>query len=158
MDQEISKDDDHGLTDRFIVDHDDDDDDQTMREVKDLDKDGQISMPTPEQEEEVVRKKYGGMLPKKKALISKDHERAFFDSADWALNKQAAEKPKGQLEALLPKLQPTPHHQMRSRRLAYVHADDVDSGNNHTSDDDDNNKTLEAASTQSKQQPEDSVD
>lgn len=44
-------------------------------------------------------------MPKKPPLISKDHERAFFDSADWALGKQGAEKPKGPLEALRPKLQ-----------------------------------------------------
>nr|AFK36048.1 unknown [Lotus japonicus] len=35
-------------------------------------------------------KKYGGLVPKKKPLISKDNERAFFDSADWALCKQGA--------------------------------------------------------------------
>ncbi|KEH37160.1 cAMP-regulated phosphoprotein-like protein [Medicago truncatula] len=34
-----------------------------------------------------VGKKYGGLVPKKKPLISKDNERAFFDSADWALCK-----------------------------------------------------------------------
>ncbi|KAG1330494.1 hypothetical protein COCNU_02G004620 [Cocos nucifera] len=38
-------------------------------------------------QEEAIRKKYGGMLPKKPPLISKDHERAYFDSADWALGK-----------------------------------------------------------------------
>ncbi|KAL8117947.1 uncharacterized protein LOC141723449 [Apium graveolens] len=58
-------------------------------------------------EEEVIKKKYGGILPKKQPLISKDHERAYFDSADWALGKQGAEKPKGPLAALRPKLQPT---------------------------------------------------
>ncbi|KAL8107849.1 hypothetical protein AgCh_024307 [Apium graveolens] len=36
-----------------------------------------------------------------------DHERAYFDSTDWALGKQGAEKPKGLLEALRPKLQVT---------------------------------------------------
>ncbi|PNX58272.1 cAMP-regulated phosphoprotein-like protein, partial [Trifolium pratense] len=55
--------------------------------------------------EDAVRKKYGGRLPKKPPLISKDHERAYFDSADWALGKQGAQKPKGPLEALRPKLQ-----------------------------------------------------
>uniref|UniRef100_M1BPH6 Negatively light-regulated protein n=1 Tax=Solanum tuberosum TaxID=4113 RepID=M1BPH6_SOLTU len=44
-------------------------------------------------------------MPKKPLLISKDHERAYFDSADWALGKQGVEKPKGPLEALRPKLQ-----------------------------------------------------
>ncbi|KAL9389339.1 hypothetical protein Peur_017944 [Populus x canadensis] len=45
-------------------------------------------------------KKYGGLAPKKKPLISKDHERAFFDSADWALCKR------------------TPHHPLPPRRPA----------------------------------------
>ncbi|KAJ6752985.1 ENDOSULFINE [Salix koriyanagi] len=62
-------------------------------------------MPSSKQEDEAVKKKYGGIMPKKPPLISKDHERAFFDSADWALGKQGAEKPKGPLEALQPKLQ-----------------------------------------------------
>ncbi|KAJ6396297.1 hypothetical protein OIU77_021346 [Salix suchowensis] len=62
-------------------------------------------MPSSKQEEEAVKKKYGGILPKKPPLISKDHERAYFDSADWALGKQGADKPKGPLEALRPKLQ-----------------------------------------------------
>ncbi|KAJ0094405.1 hypothetical protein Patl1_15972 [Pistacia atlantica] len=81
-------------------------------------------MPSPQQEEEIIKKKYGGILPKKPPLISKDHERAFFDSADWALGKQGAQKPKGPLEALRPKLQPTPHQQVRSRRSAYAPADE----------------------------------
>ncbi|KAL5993052.1 hypothetical protein ACLOJK_013972 [Asimina triloba] len=51
-----------------------------------------------------------------------DHERAFFDSADWALGK--GQKPKGPLEALRPKLQPTPQQQVRSRKSAYAPADD----------------------------------
>ncbi|XP_017230539.1 uncharacterized protein LOC108205205 isoform X2 [Daucus carota subsp. sativus] len=52
--------------------------------------------------------KYGGIVPKRKPLISKDHERAFFDSADWALCKQGAgETPKttGAIETLQPKMQ-----------------------------------------------------
>ncbi|CAL2246627.1 unnamed protein product [Prunus armeniaca] len=57
------------------------------------------------QEEEAIKKKYGGIIPKKPPLISKDHERAYFDSADWALGKQGVDKPKGPLEALRPKLQ-----------------------------------------------------
>ncbi|WOH10270.1 hypothetical protein DCAR_0729737 [Daucus carota subsp. sativus] len=60
-----------------------------------------------QKEEEVIKRKYGGIVPKKAPLISKDHERAYFDSADWALGKQGAEKPKGPLEALRPKLRPT---------------------------------------------------
>nr|DAD31958.1 TPA_asm: hypothetical protein HUJ06_010809 [Nelumbo nucifera] len=65
------------------------------------------SMPSPQEEEEAIKKKYGGIVPKKPPLISKDHERAYFDSADWALGKQGApvEKPKGPVEALRPKLQ-----------------------------------------------------
>ncbi|XP_061974656.1 uncharacterized protein LOC133696483 [Populus nigra] len=53
-------------------------------------------------------KKYGGLAPKKKPLISKDHERAFFDSADWALCKQGAgvnQKSTVAIETLRPKLQ-----------------------------------------------------
>ncbi|KAL4188305.1 hypothetical protein AMTRI_Chr08g201800 [Amborella trichopoda] len=84
------------------------------------------NMPSSQAEEDVVKKKYGGIIPKKPPLISKDHERAFFDSADWALGKQGApagQKPKGPLEALRPKLQPTPHQQVRSRRSSYARAD-----------------------------------
>ncbi|KAJ0807839.1 putative endosulphine [Helianthus annuus] len=61
-------------------------------------------MPSPAQEEAVIKKKYGGLLPRKTPLISKDHDRAFFDSADWALGK-GSQKSKGPLEALRPKLQ-----------------------------------------------------
>ncbi|KAL3729708.1 hypothetical protein ACJRO7_026790 [Eucalyptus globulus] len=82
------------------------------------------AVPSPEEEEEIIKKRYGGLLPKKPPLISKDHERAFFYCADCALGKQGAQKPKGPLEALRPKLQPTPHHQGRSRRSAYAPADD----------------------------------
>ncbi|KAF7822512.1 cAMP-regulated phosphoprotein-like protein [Senna tora] len=73
------------------------------------------SMPSSQKQEEVIKKKYGGLLPKKQPLISKDHERAYFDSADWALGKQGGEKPKGPLEALRPKLQPT-QQQTRYRK------------------------------------------
>ena len=58
-----------------------------------------------------------------------DHERAFFDSADWALGKQGApmgQRPKGPLEALRPKLQPTPHQPLPARRSAYATADEED--------------------------------
>ncbi|KAL3649575.1 hypothetical protein CASFOL_005978 [Castilleja foliolosa] len=72
-----------------------------------------------QQEEEVIKKKYGGIVPKKPPLISKDHERAYFDSADWALGKQGKEKPKGPLEALRPKLQPT-QQQTRYRKSPYA--------------------------------------
>ncbi|KAM0899142.1 hypothetical protein ACQ4PT_021446 [Festuca glaucescens] len=40
-------------------------------------------------EDEAYVEKFGGITPKK-PLISKDHERAYFDSADWVLGKQAA--------------------------------------------------------------------
>ncbi|GKU99530.1 hypothetical protein SLEP1_g12368 [Rubroshorea leprosula] len=102
----------------------------SLEKLKDSPEDNENAMPSEQQEEEVIKKKYGGLLPKKPPLISKDHERAFFDSADWALGKQGAQKPKGPLEALRPKLQPTPHQQVRSRRFAYAHADDgeVDDG------------------------------
>ncbi|CAK9145636.1 unnamed protein product [Ilex paraguariensis] len=68
-----------------------------------------------------VGNKYGGLAPKKKPLISKDHERAFFDSADWALCKQGAGvNPKSTvaIETLRPKLQRTPHQQLPPRRPA----------------------------------------
>ncbi|KAI5440551.1 hypothetical protein KIW84_010148 [Lathyrus oleraceus] len=48
-----------------------------------------------------------------------DHERAYFDSADWALGKQGGGKPKGPLEALRPKLQPT-QQQTRYRKSPYA--------------------------------------
>ncbi|PKI75474.1 uncharacterized protein LOC116199943 isoform X2 [Punica granatum] len=86
-------------------------------------------MPSPQQEEEIIKKKYGGLLTKKPPLISKDHERAFFDSADWALGKGAG-KPKGPLEALRPKLQPTPHQQVR--RSAYAPSDDHGGDGDHS--------------------------
>ncbi|CAI0402157.1 unnamed protein product [Linum tenue] len=60
--------------------------------------------PSPEQEEQIIRSKYGGILPKKKPLIS----------------KQGAQKPKGPLEALRPKLQPNRQQQSRARRSAYA--------------------------------------
>ncbi|KAL3626580.1 hypothetical protein CASFOL_030129 [Castilleja foliolosa] len=66
-----------------------------------------------------IDKKYGGLVPKKKPLISKDHERAFFDSADWALCKQGAgvdQKTTVAIETLSPKLQRTPRQQLPPRR------------------------------------------
>ncbi|KAI3469312.1 hypothetical protein Pfo_025975 [Paulownia fortunei] len=68
-----------------------------------------------------IDKKYGGLVPKKKPLISKDHERAFFDSADWALCKQGAgvnQQSTVAIETLRPKLQRTPHQQLPPRRPA----------------------------------------
>ncbi|TVU23101.1 hypothetical protein EJB05_30223 [Eragrostis curvula] len=72
------------------------------------------SMPSAQQQEEAIKKKFGGLMPKKPPLISKDHERAYFDSADWALGKQGVAKPKGPLEALRPKLQPSLALNMRT--------------------------------------------
>ncbi|ESQ28294.1 hypothetical protein EUTSA_v10019298mg [Eutrema salsugineum] len=91
--------------------------------------------PSSEPEENAIKQKYG-MLPKKIPLISKDHERAFFDSADWALGKQKGQKPKGPLEALRPKLQPTPHQQPRARRMALASGpEDCETDNNEPLDD-----------------------
>ncbi|XP_006855706.2 uncharacterized protein LOC18445507 isoform X2 [Amborella trichopoda] len=113
------------------------DEDFSEEDTDTLDKNGKgneeesANMPSCQAEEEVIKKKYGGIIPKKPPLISKDHERAFFDSADWALGKQGApagQKPKGPLEALRPKLQPTPHQQVRSRRSAYARADGEEGG------------------------------
>ncbi|XP_042498952.1 uncharacterized protein LOC122077174 isoform X2 [Macadamia integrifolia] len=98
--------------------------DLSGEEPQHADKNEESPMPSPQQEEEIIKKKYGGMIPKKPPLISKDHEHAFFDSADWALGKQGAQKPKGPLEALRPKLQPTPQQQVRSRRSAYAPSED----------------------------------
>ncbi|KAG8069244.1 hypothetical protein GUJ93_ZPchr0005g15184 [Zizania palustris] len=92
-------------------------------------------MPTPQQEEAAIKKKYGGIMPRKQPLISKDHERAYFDSADWALGKHGGNphKPKGPLEALRPKLQPT-QQQARSRRFLHASADSEDGLNSPTED------------------------
>ncbi|KAL7110168.1 hypothetical protein ACP275_05G008100 [Erythranthe tilingii] len=96
-------------------------------DAKDSQKCDETQIPSQKQEEEVVKKKYGGLIPKKLPLISKDNERAFFDSADWALGKVGAQKSKGPLEALRPKLQPTQNQQLRSRS-AYARADGVEDG------------------------------
>ncbi|RLN30094.1 hypothetical protein C2845_PM05G29490 [Panicum miliaceum] len=92
--------------------------------VEGSDQNERDGMPSPQQEEAVIKKKYGGIMPRKTPLISKDHERAYFDSADWALGKQGGnpQKLKGPLEALRPKLQPT-QQQTRSRRFLGGSAD-----------------------------------
>ncbi|XP_071686637.1 uncharacterized protein [Rutidosis leptorrhynchoides] len=92
------------------------------------------SKASPEKEEEVIKKKYGGIVPKKPPLISKDHERAYFDSADWALGKQGVEKPKGPLEALRPKLQPT-QQQTRYRKSPCAPTDGEDANATPTAED-----------------------
>ncbi|KAF0887967.1 hypothetical protein E2562_006891 [Oryza meyeriana var. granulata] len=68
------------------------------------------------EKETYVENKYGGITPKK-PLISKDHERAYFDSADWVLGKQAANgSARAAIESLKPKLKRTPHHQLPPRK------------------------------------------
>ncbi|CAL4891292.1 unnamed protein product [Urochloa decumbens] len=96
--------------------------DKKVEDVQDQNEMG--GMPSRQEEEAVIKKKYGGILPRKTPLISKDHERAYFDSADWALGKQGGvpNKPKGPLEALRPKLQPTQQN-ARARRPSYASAD-----------------------------------
>ncbi|CAA7398372.1 unnamed protein product [Spirodela intermedia] len=64
-----------------------------------------------------LEKKYGGIRPKKKPLISKGSGRVFFDSADWALCQQG-EDTRAAVETLRPKLQPTPHQRLPPRRPA----------------------------------------
>ncbi|KAI7739302.1 hypothetical protein M8C21_026637 [Ambrosia artemisiifolia] len=86
-----------------------------------------------EKEEEVIKKKYGGIVPKKPPLISEDHERAYFDSADWALEKQGVEKPKGPPEALRPKLQPT-QQQTRYRKSLCAPTDGKDGNNDRAAE------------------------
>jgi len=75
----------------------------------------------PQRDEAPSRSKYGGISPKK-PLISKDHERAYFDSADWVLGKQGASSSNGATvpaaEPLKPKLQRTAYHQLPPRRPA----------------------------------------
>ncbi|CAD6233734.1 unnamed protein product [Miscanthus lutarioriparius] len=93
------------------------------------------SMPSAQQQEEAIKKKFGGLMPKKPPLISKDHERAYFDSADWALGKQGVAKPKGPLEALRPKLQPTrQQQQQRARRSIYTSSENEDGDGAGTED------------------------
>ncbi|KAL5231847.1 hypothetical protein ABZP36_030623 [Zizania latifolia] len=87
-----------------------------------------------------MRKKYGGIMPRKQPLISKDHERAYFDSADWALGKDHLKC--GPLEALRPKLQPT-QQQARSRRFLHSSADSEDGLNSPTEDANQNQESNE---------------
>ncbi|XP_065007504.1 uncharacterized protein LOC135638334 isoform X2 [Musa acuminata AAA Group] len=69
-------------------------------------------------EEVKVENKYGSIVPKKQ-LISKDHERAYFDSADWVLGMAGtSSKTKTATESLKPKLKRTPHHQLPPRKPA----------------------------------------
>nr|AAU90324.2 Negatively light-regulated protein, putative [Solanum demissum] len=86
------------------------------------------------EQEELMKKKYGGLVKKKPPLITKDHERAFFDSADWALGKQGGQKAKTPAEALRPKLEPTPHQQLRTRLSASELTDAGEDGSNNDLD------------------------
>ncbi|RWW23158.1 hypothetical protein GW17_00012613 [Ensete ventricosum] len=46
-----------------------------------------------------------------------DHERAYFDSADWVLSKVGtSSNTETATENLKPKLKPTPHHQLPPRK------------------------------------------
>nr|XP_027096337.1 uncharacterized protein LOC113716243 [Coffea arabica] len=110
------------------------DDEQHVEHSKFSEPEKQDPLPCPEQQEEAIKKKYGGLAPKKRPLISKDHDHAFFYSADWALGKQGVQKSKGPLEALRPKLQPTPQQQIRSKRSAYAHSSDDSEGNESCQD------------------------
>ncbi|CAH9096693.1 unnamed protein product [Cuscuta europaea] len=108
-----------------------------MEEVKTEAVSGGIENPkTPSKQEEdvVIKSKYGPLMSKKPPLISKDHERAYFDSADWALGKQGAAKPKGPLEALRPKLQPT-QQQTRYRKSPCAPTEGEDGSNVPSSED-----------------------
>ncbi|GJP31662.1 hypothetical protein CLOM_g14720 [Closterium sp. NIES-68] len=78
------------------------------------------------EQEARLKKKYGGALPKKKGLLSKGHERAFFDSAEWAIQKQQQKgaKPAAPAEeGLQPKLEPTPHLPAPGRRSGLAESD-----------------------------------
>ncbi|XP_031485049.1 uncharacterized protein LOC116254099 isoform X2 [Nymphaea colorata] len=76
-------------------------------------------VPSLEEKVSSTASRYGGIAPKKKPLISKDGKRAFFDSADWALDKQGAgQESECAAGSLQPKLQRTPHQQLPPRRPA----------------------------------------
>lgn len=71
---------------------------------------GQSGM-TEAQQEQLLRAKYGGLLPKKKLGVK---DAKYFDSADWALAKQ-----KGQQAAAGPNLQPKLEpNQVPARRVS----------------------------------------
>ncbi|XP_066165006.1 uncharacterized protein [Oryza sativa Japonica Group] len=85
---------------------------------------GEDNRAATQREEGSSQNKYGGISPKK-PLINKDHERAYFDSADWALGKcylflqqGASNSTKGTTEPLKPKLQRTAYPQLPPRRPA----------------------------------------
>ncbi|XP_015075000.1 uncharacterized protein LOC107018924 isoform X2 [Solanum pennellii] len=107
--------------------------------------------PSLAEQEELMKKKYGGLVKKKPPLITKDHERAFFDSADWALGKQGGHKAKTPAEALRPKLEPTPHQQLRTRLSASKLTDAGEDGSNNDLDQlDDEQSGIPAADGENK--------
>lgn len=67
-----------------------------------------------EQQEAMLRAKYGGLLPKKKQG-PKDHK--FFDSADWALSQQGQGGQANSQQGLEPKLGPT---ELPGRRTSHL--------------------------------------
>lgn len=67
-----------------------------------------------EQQEALLRAKYGGLLPKKKQG-PKDHK--FFDSADWALSQQGQGGQANSQQGLEPKLGPT---ELPGRRTSHL--------------------------------------
>ncbi|CAN6358301.1 unnamed protein product [Urochloa humidicola] len=80
--------------------------DKKVEDVQDQNEMG--GMPSRQEEEAVIKKKYGGILPRKTPLISKQGG--------------VPNKPKGPFEALRPKLQPTQQN-ARARRTSYASAD-----------------------------------
>ncbi|WVZ67152.1 hypothetical protein U9M48_016272 [Paspalum notatum var. saurae] len=88
--------------------------------------DGNSSASAAMGEEAFIENKYGGMAPKK-PLISKDHERAYFDSADWVLGKQVANSStaRAAIESLKPKLKL--HCIVMALLFVALHAEDAPS-------------------------------
>ncbi|KDD74893.1 hypothetical protein H632_c1005p1 [Helicosporidium sp. ATCC 50920] len=72
-----------------------------------------VSLSIEEQQEQMLRAKYGGMLVKKKHPVAGSNQR--FDSADWAIHKAKGQG--GQLPTLEPKLGPS---QAPGRRISQL--------------------------------------
>mmetsp|Transcript_33338 Transcript_33338/g.73714 ORF Transcript_33338/g.73714 Transcript_33338/m.73714 type:complete len:99 (-) Transcript_33338:896-1192(-) len=77
------------------------------------------------EQEALLMAKYGGLKPKKKGGLMAQKEHKYFDSADWAMNKEqkakdgdgaAKEDPKEEVP-LKPKLEPTP---VPARRISHL--------------------------------------
>jgi len=69
----------------------------------------------------MMKKKFGGMAPKKKGLMAK-HDHKYFDSADWAIQKDNVKKgvpvkEEENLEDLPAKMRPSPP---TSRRVSHL--------------------------------------